>query len=1151
MFTTRELISSLAVTAFLTAAISSGAASTKPVTHTISLQITNSASFYLSVTSQVPVHARMFSEKTDPKTPLRFSIALQPENIPPIQRPMKIKAEEMPPELLQGAVLTNHVVMMRELGIEYYVCPRAKRYNDALKIERFEQWKDMPDALGYKMFFDFRGAPDGTKLYLDGKYAAFFPNDGALMNRIEFSSTCLPVIEDFKTYEDKRPYNQWEIADLSYIGNPGVMSNDTVSLSGGEQIIDGTPIHVLTPAQSMDIGRAMTTHGIWMLEVDYNLSRTAFERLPEAFITSVPNKYYDQAAVLFALDPDPAKDRAMTLRVTRFCKEGRGDGLIHDDIAFPEDGKPMPRNIKQVGTVMHRNADDSEVEIPLYIGYFPLNSGEILDIINNDPCPTDRQKKSPYLDVEIFARRNSNVGAYVDGRLKPVNGVVSAVNVFGISLHRAPAEFRLVASVPGNIFETETPETTAQITGVREGKYLLGWTISNSDGELIRRQSIMADVKAGETKDIKIPLEVEDIGHYHIDFTLSADGEYPFLSHNAMFAVTGPDTRKMTRAESPFGSWWVQGPHHCSDDPEFCLGVLHKAGIRKTLLKLAFRSDKPASNVVEAAEKHQVTLAQFQRFDGVPWAEDPEKAEQQMLEHYEPLVKAFPDCKQALVLHESYGDSMPPELLGEEPPSPTPERDIKITKRAEFVAKFFRKHYPDIKLVFGNNTSSSGVMATLFRNGLDPKLVDYIGIETPGQGCIPERLWRGGTQGTWFADETAKHFGYDIPITGCYEFTARPLRLLGMTKQAEYKIRDALVGLSYGFDYVGMGAVSDVANGYLQTIWGTCGLLTRNSLHYPKPLFSAVAAVTRTLDQMEVGPKTLDTGANTTYALEFKRKDGKVAYACWMPVGEAILAFEFPNGTEIEQIEFLGKTTRKTAGKFDLNVGTGPCYLVTSASATSVKHVRTIPNEPPKPFKVVEKLDSLDGFRIMGGVRNLDGGDMYRKQGKFEFTQVNDAEHGSCVAIKLVKEGKIKAFETEYTKIQFKRPDAIEGTPDEIGMWVNGDGGWGKIGFEIQDAEGRLHRSEGQWHDFGAETFIAFTGWRFIKFPIDGEGVKKHLNQSLGARWSGKTITYPIKITGLFITLTRQSLNPAEMKEVPGVIRIKDLGTIANPEYQQ
>ncbi len=1132
----------------LAAVVSSDA---RPVPLQAEYDVSGSTCFYLTMTSSIPSKVSLLSDTTDPKRAPGFSIALQPQKIPPLKPSAKLPAERIPPDLLQGCSLTNQIVAMRELGITYYIAPHTRCYNDNLKAERFEQWKTMPNGLGYRMFFDFRAGPDGTKLYIDGKYAARFPSDGASANKIVFSGYALPRIEAFQAYVDTRPNHLWEIADLSFIGNAGAMSNSALSVAAGMQVFDNTPVHVLMPAQSLDIGRAKATHGIWMLEVDYNLSRNAFERLPEAFITSVPNHYYDHAAVLFALDPDPAKDRAMTLRVTRFCKEGRGDGLIHVDIALPADGQPMPPHIKQVGTVRHAKPEGSVAQIPLYLGYFPLNAGEILDILNDDPCPTERQKLFPYLDVELFARRNAHVGAYVTSTLKPVRDAVSAVNVFGLSLHRAPAEFRLVPGAPGHIYETETPETAVKLTGVRDGKYRLDWIIKNSDGEPLRQRAAQAELKAGETREIKIPLEVAEIGHYQLDFALSEDGERPFLTHQAMFAVTGPDTRKVARAESPFGSWWVQGPHHCSADPEFCLGVLHKAGIRKTLLKFAFRSDKPASNVVEAAEKYQMTLAQFARFDDVPWADDPEKAGQQMLEHYEPLVKAFPDCKQALVLHESYGDSMPPELLGEAPPDPVPERDVRITKRVQFVAGFFRKHYPSLKLVFGNNTSSSGVMATLFRNGLDPKLVDYIGIETPGQGCIPERLWRGGVQGTWFARETARHFGYDIPVTGCYEFTARPLRLLGMRRQAEYKVRDALVGLSYGFDYVSLGAVSDVANGYLQTIWGTGGLLTRNSLHYPKPLFSAVAAMTRALDQMEVGPRTLDTGANTTYAIEFQRRDGKYAYACWLPVGEAALACEFPDGTDIEQIEFLGKTTRKLAGKFELKVGTGPCYLVTSAPATRIQHVRTIPNPPSASFKVVEKLDNLDGFRIMGGVRNLDGGDMYRKPGRFEFSQVADAERGNCVEIKLVKEGAIKAFETEYTRIQFKKPVAVEGTPDEIGMWVSGDGGWGKIGFEIQDAEGHLHRSEGQWHDFGAETFVAFTGWRFIRFPIDGEGVKAHLNQSLGARWTGKSIPYPIKVTGLYITLARQALNPNTMKEVAGVIRMKDLGTIINPDYQK
>ena len=1145
----RRLTATLTVTALLSGMTAVIAADAKPPVQRAEIEMADSAGFYLTMTSAEPIRVDVVTEQGAAKY---FTIELKPQTFTPLKPSWKLPASKIPPELLSPVVFTNHVVSMRGLGIDYFVCPNTYRYTDDLKLKYYETWRDMPNALSYRMFFDFRAVTDGIQLYIDGKYAAFFPGDNHL-KKVAFSGTCLPNIEESRQYRNKHTSELWEVADLSFIGNSGAMSNDTVSLPGGEQTVEGVPLHVLTPANSLDIGRAEQTRGIWALEVDCNLSRTAFERLPEAFITSVPNAYYDQAAVLFALDPDPAKDRAMTLRVTRFCSEGRGEGHIHDDIVFPKEGEPMPDNIKQVGTVKHKAADGSETEIPLYLGYFPLDSGEILDIINEDPHPTSRQTIAPYLDVEIFARRNSNVGAYMSGMLKPVAGVVSAVNVFGLSLRRAPAEFRLSSAAPAFIFVTEEPEMTASITGVRAGRYKLAWTVYDSNRNRLKYDEGWATMKSGETQDIKIVPPVYEIGHYYIEFALYEIGKTNslFLTHKAMFAITGPDTRKATKAVSPFGCGWWCGPHHTCADPELCFNIMHKAGIHKTSLQL----NKMTPAAAAAVEKYQMTLPQIPNptnRSNYP-LDNPEEAEKMLAEYFDPLFKAFPDCKQVRILHESYGDPMPEELLGKTPPE-AGEREKTLVKRATIAAKFLRKHYPYVKLVYGNNTSSSGVMAMLFRNGYDPKLVDYIGIETPGQGCIPERLWRGGTQGTWFAKEVARHFGYNIPVTGCAEFTSRPLRLLGMTMQAEYKIRDALVGFAHGYDYVEIVLLSDVANGYLQTVWGTDGMLSRYPLHYPKPLFSAMAAMTRALDRIELNPQIIDTGANTTYALEFKRKDNKFAYACWVPVGEAVLAFEFPEETEIEQIDFLGKTAKRAGGKFQFGVGTGPRYLVTSTSATSVRHVRTVANKPPEQFKTAEKLDSLDGFRVMGGIRNLNGDDMYRLPGVFEFKQVKDPERGDCVEVKLVKQGEIKAFETEYTKIQFKKPTAIEGTPDEIGMWVYGDGGWGKIGFEIQDAEGRLHRSEGQWNDFGADTYIAFTGWRFIRFPIDGIGVKEHLNQSLGARWfsNPKTpITYPIKITGLYITLTRQALSPAEMKEVSGVIRIKDLGTIANPDYQQ
>jgi hypothetical protein len=68
-----------------------------------------------------------------------------------------------------------------------------------------------------------------------------------------------------------------------------------------------------------------------------------------------------------------------------------------------------------------------------------------------------------------------------------------------------------------------------------------------------------------------------------------------------------------------------------------------------------------------------------------------------------------------------------------------------------------------------------------------------------------------------------------------------------------------------------------------------------------------------------------------------------------------------------------------------------------------------------------------------------------------------------------------------------------------------------------------------------------------MSFPIDGSsGVR---NISPGRRWNSTSptrkgsIQFPIKLSGLVVVLHRKALDLTDMKEVPGTIRLRDLGT--------
>lgn len=1068
----------------------------------------------------------------------------------------KIEITEPEPEF------KNQVLNIRGLDITYCIRPKFLRYKHDLVDKLMADWEKLPDALSKTVRFDARPSETGINIYVDGHYAGTVKGSRKLA-KLHISGGQGPSITNAQSYVNQMSTKDFEALDFGQIANSGAMKGAKVSLASGIQQVNGVPMIVNQGAKSSDLSLVKATRGLELLEVDYNLSRDAFERLPESQMIAVPLAYYTDAYVLFALDPDKTKERAMTVRMTRFCDgDGRGTALANTDVKLPADDTKFPENIKKVGTV---TLDGKE--LPLYLGKFSIDTGELLDIIDNDPHPRPRNKKNPYLDFEIFGSRGG-IGAYGTGHMKP-SGRKSAFNVFGVTLERSPVELHLKQSQPGNIFNNDdVPQTTATLKAQKAGTYVLEWAIGTLDGKEVypdrlnwettpgnkelKRERSEVTLKEGESKDINIPLAMPDLGHYTLEFNLyDKQGNRKLFDHKAFFALLGKDDRLATAGESPFGSWWTKH-HHGTANPDIALKIFNKAGIRRVPPGCAGKDAQELSR--EATDKYKITINQY-GWTGDFKVDDKEKAYAYFEEAIDPFVKRFPDCKAANIFHESYGDPLPPEILGEKKVYSESElnKDLMFAEKARLIAEYYRSKFPDVKLMYGNNTSSSGLIAALLRNNYDVKLIDYIGLETPGQGCVPERLWQGGTQGAWFARETARLIGgHELKISSCYESSARPRRILGYQRQAEYYMRDGLVGLAYGFQHLGLSGLSDPGNGYNQTVWGDGGLCERNPNLYPKPMYVAYATMTKALDQAKFQRK-MDTGSNVVYAHEYARKRGDFAYPCWTPKQDVELTFTFPKDTECEMLSFFGKITKLKGKSFTVNASTAPVYVISPVKADSVKVTKRFNPDAPKNLVVADKLDDLSKWNIISYPCSLSetGWDIFRRPGKFEVKEVKDDEKGKCIEFKLIKEGKKPDVFAEYTKIELKKPVALAGEPDKVGVWVKGDGGWGKIGFEIQDSNGYLWRTEGMWHDFPGDLYINFDGWRFVTFDLRGAGKKPLVNQSLGAYWNsngGKSITYPVKLNGLYITLNRKALDPTDMKDVAAVIRIKDVGSMEN-EY--
>ena len=160
------------------------------------------------------------------------------------------------------------------------------------------------------------------------------------------------------------------------------------------------------------------------------------------------------------------------------------------------------------------------------------------------------------------------------------------------------------------------------------------------------------------------------------------------------------------------------------------------------------------------------------------------------------------------------------------------------------------------------------MIAVMLRRGFPRELIDYLGSETTGQTFAPEKLSPHTTAGIWLMGETARKFGYDIPLTGCFEFTYRAERDLGAQRHAEWYARDMLIGLAYRFPTISPAGIEDVGNCYYDTLWGASGLCQRTPLHYPKPAYVALATLTKVLDSVKL-VRQMPSGSSSAYAVEF------------------------------------------------------------------------------------------------------------------------------------------------------------------------------------------------------------------------------------------------------------------------------------------
>ncbi|MDD5707199.1 MAG: hypothetical protein PHR35_14845 [Kiritimatiellae bacterium] len=1048
-------------------------------------------------------------------------------------------------------------------NLRHFIRPNLRFYGSEEQETLMTGWDALPSAGQHTFTLLLRFGTPRVELWVDGRYAGE-PADAA-------TNVVLRLAEGaaLESARWRKPDPRGFLCvDLGSYARPGVFSNAVASISTGRHEFDRVPMRVAAPAQNVDVGasRLLIDQG-QMLEDPY-YERSAFDGLRENLLFSVPRRQYAYAHLLCALEDDPVKSRKLNVRLTRYCRGGRGDAFADTLVEFPASGEALPQTIHQVGTLDLTN-QGVKMPVPLYLVRVPLKIGAIQDLLADDT--KGWWGNGNYFDLELTGEMEnlddqewglfpSNQG-FASTRFKP-GKQPNAVHVFGLTLEESPVTMLCRTRQAGNVFyASEEPGYEIHLcnnTAVPQ-RLDLRWAMTDFFGKEQKQNRKIALPAGATNKVIFVPLSVPDVGWYGIRFSLCDKDGREWVRHPNSFAVLPPDTRQ-AGYESPYGTWWFVGVHGQPREAEPVGPLFLRAGLRRLVMDWQIHSEATLA-------PYKCTLSNV-RYLYRHYHVDFDQWFSLMTNTLEQTLVRFPHCNLALIFHEDFGPNeargpewfpFPPELTGGTPPRMNAAQEKifqeHFWKKATGLTEYYRKNHPGIKLIFGNTGWSGHLIAEFLRRGYPRENIDYFGIEMNGQTCMPEKLFEGTMLGgSLLARETAGKFGYDdVPIAGCPEWSFRSSDRLGYTTHAEWLMRDCLSALVFGSPLITPFLICDQGNSYYHSAWGGGNsFMTRNPLLQPKPAYVAMATLTRVLDRATY-KKAVPTGSTSLHIVEFDTSGGRV-YALWTLRGEREVTLRFASKTKLTSIDIMGRERKlANAGRqLRLPVGTGVTYLKSESEI-----VEAIPGKPkfpedpvPENAVVVAPMDAPAGWRMAEEKdARLERSEKYmpfQTLGRAELKRVDDPAKGACVELTLIPSNGLPDIVSEYVFLKLKEPVAIPGEPTALGVWVKGNSSWGRVMWEFEDAKGETWLSCGR-DDWGCDILdwpgnisINFDGWNFLKLnlPVPIPAGREPATW-LRPQWFNSDgdlrVDFPIKLTGLVVAMN------AETPYLDRMVPVRDL----------
>jgi hypothetical protein len=182
--------------------------------------------------------------------------------------------------------------------------------------------------------------------------------------------------------------------------------------------------------------------------------------------------------------------------------------------------------------------------------------------------------------------------------------------------------------------------------------------------------------------------------------------------------------------------------------------------------------------------------------------------------------------------------------------------------------------------------------------------------------------------------------------------------------------------------------------------------------------------------------------------------------------------------------------------------------------------------------------------------------DFPRRVGNITARRVSDAQKKSALELTLAPEPDVPWPIARYITLRPQHAVTLPGKPQSVGVWVRGNSSWGRVFFELEDAEGEKFYSigaeDGGWslNDWEGETALNFDGWDYLSVKLPqkySSGFYQPQQNNWRSSGGDGVVQYPVRVSKLVVTLRDRIVQLNRAIEVPNrSIRLMGLSGLSS-----